>query len=314
MTTENRTEESVLHPANIKLLELRIAWSRTSTTVIVSTTEEAADICIEVGITRQGKAQSGRNLLAQHIPRRIDITTPHIGAVMLLTGKGGAGHDKHALLAGISGGIALRLIHATDSFQREGIAQGTPCTTFLTSLMGICCRRTVEAVGVGRIHPPCICTIIMECLQVLPVDSSCLRRESVIHFHTRGIILTWRPESESTLRPCLKVKKQILFLEFLISLGHGTETGPDAYHKVGTQFMNLINHLTTIGKLLRKEIHCIPQIIGAPILPVLDDSIQRNTQLSVLLHNAQCLIGTLITFLTLPVTVGPQGEHRHITC
>ena len=76
--------------------------------------------------------------------------------------------------------------------------------------------------------------------------------------------------------------------------------------------MHIINHLFAVTEVLRKEVHRIPQVIRAPILPVLDDTVEGYIQLAVLVNNTLGLAGGLIAFLRLPIAVGPQGEHRHV--
>ena len=46
----------------------------------------------------------------------------------------------------------------------------------------------IEEVGIGGIHPPRIRTVVVELLEVFPVDITGLRTESVIYFHARGIV------------------------------------------------------------------------------------------------------------------------------
>ena len=49
--------------------------------------------------------------------------------------------------------------------------------------------------------------------------------------------------------------------------------------------MNIINHLLTIGEVFSKEIHCIPQVVASPVLPVLDDTIKRHVERTILVNN-----------------------------
>ena len=84
---------------------------------------------------------------------------------MLLSGKGGTCHDEHTFLLGL---LALGLIDTTDCLQWEGVAQGAPGA--VASLVIIVSLRRIKEVGIGRVHPPAIYTLIKEILQVLPVD------------------------------------------------------------------------------------------------------------------------------------------------
>ena len=82
---------------------------------------------------------------------------------------------------------------------------------------------------------------------------------------------------------------------------------------MSAQLVNFIYHLTSICELLGQKVHRIPEIVGTPILPILNDAVEGNTQLAVLLHNAQRLVRRLITFLRLPISVSPKREHGDIT-
>ena len=110
---------------------------------------------------------------------------------MLLSGKGGTGHDKHALLLRL---FPLSLIDTTNRFQGEGITQGAPsAVACLVVVVGL---RRIKEIGVGRVHPPAIDTFIKEVFQVLPVDGAGLGREGVIDTHTRGVVHAWLAQME----------------------------------------------------------------------------------------------------------------------
>src|SRR5574344_2619302 len=96
MATEHRTEQTVLHPTHIEFLELRVLGSRACTLRIVRTTEDTADVGIEVRIARQRETESCRHLLAQHVPRGVHVTAPHVRSVVLLTGITASRHDEDA--------------------------------------------------------------------------------------------------------------------------------------------------------------------------------------------------------------------------
>ena len=97
---------------------------------------------------------------------------------MLLSGKGGTGHDKHALLLRL---FPLGLIDTAYRLQREGITQGAPSA--VACLVVVVSLRRIEEIGVGRVHPPAIDTFIKEVFQVLPVNGAGLRGEGVIDTH-----------------------------------------------------------------------------------------------------------------------------------
>ena len=68
MTAEHWAEQAILHPAYKEFLELWVLGRRAAAFGVVGTAEETADIRVEVGVTCQRVAQSGRHLLAQHVP------------------------------------------------------------------------------------------------------------------------------------------------------------------------------------------------------------------------------------------------------
>ena len=148
---------------------------------------------------------------------------------------------------------------------------------------------------------------------MLPVDVACHRTEGVIDAYTRGIVHPWRPEGEAALWPCLKVEEQPFFVELAVGFGLRTETGPDGDHEMGMLLMDVADHLFTVGILLCQEVHGVPEVVGAPVLPVLDDAVEGHLQRTVLIDDPEKLGGTLVTLLALPETVGPQREHRYIT-
>ena len=181
--------------------------------------------------------------------------------------------------------------------------------------MGIVGLCRIEAVGVGRVHPPGVRTIVEETFQVFPIDGTCLRTEGIVDLHTRGVVHAWRPDvRQSALRPRLERHQQCFLVELAELLRLWPEAGPDANHEVGVLCVYVLNHLRTVGKVLREEIHSVPQVVGTPVLPVLDDAVQRHLQLAVLIDDALRLGSTLVAFLRLPETVCPQREHRHIAC
>ena len=54
---------------------------------------------------------------------------------------------------------------------------------------------------------------------------------------------------------------------------------------MGMFLVYLVDHLLSVGILLRQEVHRVPQIVGTPILPVLDDTIEGHLQLTVLVKD-----------------------------
>ena len=306
---EHRTEKPILHPAHVEFLVLLVARCTAAPLGVVAAAEESADVGIEVGTSRHRVVESGGNLLAQHVPRRGDVAGPHVGAVVLLSGEGRPCHDKHALVA--CGG-ALPLVHTAHGAQRECVAHAPPGAhcghVVVVAVFGI------EEVGVGGVHPPGVGAVAVEALEILPVDGARIGAEGVVDLHARRIFHAGRPEGQAALGPGLDGEQQTLRVELAELLRHGAEAGPDADHEMGMLAVHGINHLLTILELFRQEVHGVPQIVAAPVLPVLDNTVEGHVQGTVLVDDALGLAGRLVALLRLPVAIGPKWEHGHLTC
>ena len=81
---------------------------------------------------------------------------------------------------------------------------------------------------------------------------------------------------------------------------------------MGVLLMHILNHLLTIGEVLGEEVHGVPQVVTAPVLPVLDDAVEGHVQGAILVDDALGLASTLIALFRLPEAVGPQGEHGDV--
>ena len=229
---------------------------------------------------------------------------------MLLACKCRARHNEDTLLIR---GLALLLIDTANGLQREGIAQRAPRAT--CDLMLVVALTRIEEVGIGRVHPPRIGAVVEEFLQMFPVNIACHRTEGIVDLHARGIVHAGRPDvGDATLRPGLDRQQETHALEFAELLGLRSEACPDGDHEVSMLLMDVLNHLRSLGKVLSEEVHRIPLIVGAPVLPVLDDAVEGHLQLAVLVDDALRLGSSLITLLRLPEAVGPKWEHRDIAC
>ena len=134
----------------------------------------------------------------------------------------------------------------------------------------------IEEVRVGGVHPPGIDIIVNQCLEILPVDVACLRTQCIIHSHTARIIHPWRPEcADTALWPSLEIVHKVVFGKFLECLCLGTETCPDAYHNMCVVAMYLVDHPFPVCVCVCKEVHSVPSVVAAPVLPVLDNSVER---------------------------------------
>ena len=78
--------------------------------------------------------------------------------------------------------------------------------------------------------------------------------------------------------------------------------------------VHLVDHALGIAKLIVEELHSVPCVVGAPVLPVLDDAVERYAQFAVAAHHLEQFALTLVALAALVETIGPQGKHGHLTC
>ena len=201
------------------------------------------------------------------------------------------------------------VVNPSDSHQRISIAHLTERAQIGFGIHIL--RLPIQMIGFGRVHPPGIHSQFENSvIQVFPINITSLGIVSVIHSNTGRIFHIRRPWINSRLRPSSKVKQHSFFVQFSIRLGHRTEWRPDRNSHVRIHSMDIINHLLRIIECRILEIHCIPQIIMSPILPVLNDTIQRNPQFTILANDIYHFLLALISLLTLPIAISPQWKHR----
>ena len=98
----------------------------------------------------------------------------------------------------------------------------------------------------------------------------------------------------TALRPRLDRQQQPFFVQLAELLGLRTEAGPDRNHEVGVLPVYVLNQLLAGRKVLRQEVHRVPQVVRTPVLPVLDDTVQWHLQLTIFVDDALRFLGTLI--------------------
>ena len=94
-----------------------------------------------------------------------------------------------------------------------------------------------------------------------------------------------------------------------VRLRVGTEIRPSRNQQVGIHAVHRIYHLLVIAEFRIAELHGVPQIVPAPILPILHHTIEGHFQTTVLCGHAHRLVRTRIPLFALEVTVSPQGNH-----
>ena len=77
--------------------------------------------------------------------------------------------------------------------------------------------------------------------------------------------------------------------------------------------VHLVYHLLRTRELRVEKLHRVPVVVAAPVLPVLDYAVERNTQFPVLVHYLKQFILGLVAFPALMEAVGPEREHRNLS-
>ena len=76
--------------------------------------------------------------------------------------------------------------------------------------------------------------------------------------------------------------------------------------------MHFLDHLLIVGKRLGDELHGIPCVVAAPVLPVLNHHIDRNLERTVLAEHFEQFVGALVSFTALHEAVCPEWSHWNL--
>ena len=165
-----------------------------------------------------------------------------------------------------------------------------------------------------RVHPPTIhAELEYSFIEMFPINITGFGAVSIIYTYSGGIFHIRRPTVNTGLRPGFDVEEQSLFIQSSVRFGSRTEWGPYGNHHAGIQSMYFVNHIFGTAESRVLEIHGIPEVVMSPVLPVLNDTIQRNPQLAILFHYSYCFFLTFISFFTLHEAITPQRHHWYIT-
>ena len=69
--------------------------------------------------------------------------------------------------------------------------------------------------------------------------------------------------------------------------------------------VSLVYHLLSIAEIVAQELHGIPLVVVAPVLPVLYDAVDGNPPLAVAAEHAEVLGRALIALAALHIAVTP---------
>ena len=290
---EQGRKGSELKPAHVQLLKCRVGHAQR----VGFTREKAADVSGPVRDAGQAEVQPAGNLLAQHVPTAVDVTRPHRGPVALLPGKGRAGQDKHALI-GRSGPLVL--VHALGVLEREGIAH--PLEAAQGRLGRVQGPFAVKLLGLRCIEPPGIDTQRKQVLiHIPPVHVAGFGVEGVVHAHP------------AVGGPVLELIKQVGLLQLLVDGRFFPKRRPDRNHEVGIEAVDLLDHHSRLRKGRITEFGGVPVVVvGAPVLPVLHDVVERHAQGAVLFHHAQQLVLAFVPLPALPEPKHPLAKHGRL--
>ena len=307
VAAHHRAEGAVLQPAHVELLEERVARAGGQlAAAVVAVREEAAAVGVEVRVARQGESQPGGDLRAQRLPRGVDVAAPGVRTRALLASPGRAREDHHAAV----GHLLLVVRHALHRHEREGVAHlaegADPRVDVQVTLLEI------NMIRLGGVHPPGVDAHVLQAEEVLPVDVASLRGERVVRTNARRVVEPRRPVGQAGLRPGLEVEEQALRGQLAVCLGHRAEGGPDGDHQLGVLRVHLVDHRLGVPEVLVQELHRVPLVVVAPVLPVLDDAVDGDAALAVAVQRVEQLAAALVALAALHEAVAPQREHRHV--
>ncbi len=167
-------------------------------------------------------------------------------------------------------------------------------------------------VGLGGVHPPSVHTEVIEAAQVLPVDVACLGAVGVVDAHSRGVVHAGRPLlGYAGFGPCAEVEEQAFFVKVAVGLCLRAERRPYGDDGVCVHAVYVVHHLLRVVELRIHKFHGVPQVVVAPVLPVLYDAVEGHAEFAVALHHSYCLVLALVALAALPEAVSPEREHGH---
>ena len=290
MVPHHRHEDAPLHPAHLQFLQGDIVR-----TALIEPVEEAADVGVPVRDAADRVVQAGRNLRAEHVPAGLDVAAPAERGVAL-DAEGGAARHLHGALR-----IALRPVVIVDAHvrdQRERVPDTPPRAVggpVVIVLLG-----GIEVVRLGGIAPEGVHALVHQAFQVFPVDLPGLGVERVVDLHA------------ARHRPGLEGQEGADGLEFLELRGQRAEVRPDGDREVRVVVMDIGDH--RIAPFVQRvvEAHRVPVLVLAPVLPVLDDAVQRNAHLPMRPERLAQFLGAVVPLPALPVAMDPEREHRRL--
>ena len=82
---------------------------------------------------------------------------------------------------------------------------------------------------------------------------------------------------------------------------------------MGVHLVYLVNHFLRARELVADKLHGVPCIVGSPVLPVLDNAVQRHSHGPVSLYHIKQFLLAPVTLAALMVAVGPERHHGNLS-
>ena len=292
MGAHHRVEDGELEPAAIELLIAGIGVGRV---VNISIRMPGPDVGVPVRNAAHGEVQSCGNLLLEGIPGGADIATPGAGAITLQAGEGRAGEDIDTL---VGSDLALVLIDAFADEKRVSIADVAEGRARA--------GRLVEVAGLGFVE--------LRLRTVKPPGGHTVAEHVLLHIGPEMVpgLLVPNVIHVGCARGGLHRIEGAHLIQVLVDLGGFSDTRPDGDHHLGIKVLEVGEHLLVAGKGRVVETKGVPGIVLlAPVFPILDDGVERNSQVTVFLHDLHDFLGGFVALLALPEAEGPErGELR----
>ena len=237
------------------------------------------------------------NLFAINLPTCADIPGPGGGAVALLSCERGSGQNVDPLAIRL---FAKMVIQPAGDHQRVGVEIPRPGAQVvvlhpLHCVLGRFFAEGIDDVRLGGVQPPAINALGIEpLLQILPIE--------VVGLGIEGII---------ELEPCPArgLEQKTVLVHFFVELAIGPQPSPDGNREMEVETVERLHHLGRLGIADAIPDHPAPVAHGAPVVPVLDNVVDRDPALAVFLRHRHHLVLGVVVLLALPVSVGPLSVH-----
>ena len=180
------------------------------------------------------------------------------------------------------------VIDTLDVCQGEGVAHGAEGAAVETRHVVVVGALVAEVIRFGTIEPEGIDALAHQSrVEVLPVAVARLGIVAVIgsRGHVRGVALDG---DEASSPPELGILSRLR-----------SEVGPDGDHQLGVHGMHLVDHALVVGIVRVQELHGVPVVVVAPILPVLHDAVEGHLVGTVLADDVDDLLCAHVALLAL---------------